>query len=236
MSTAAIKPCWCVIAAAGSGSRFGGEIPKQYLPVAGKPVLLHTLEALLGHPGIAGVMLVLPANGECPVVLPQTCHGKPVLRTLGGASRAQSVANGLAALPAEVVASDIVLVHDAARPNLAHGDLDALFAALARHPGAILAAPVRDTLKRADSAGQILATEPRKMLWRALTPQAFARQPLAEALGSAVAQGIEVTDEAMAMELAGEKILLVEGREDNFKITTPADLARFAWLQAGEKS
>ncbi|PJK09630.1 2-C-methyl-D-erythritol 4-phosphate cytidylyltransferase [Lysobacteraceae bacterium NML95-0200] len=236
MSDTDFKPCWCVIPAAGSGSRFGGEIPKQYLPVAGKPVLLHTLEALLGHPGIAGVVLVLPANGDCPLALPQTCRGKPVLRALGGASRAQSVANGLAALPAEVAATDIVLVHDAARPNLAHGDLDALFAALARHPGAILAAPVRDTLKRADSAGQVLATEPRQALWRALTPQAFTRQPLANALAAAAAQGIEITDEAMAMELAGEKILLVEGREDNFKITTPADLARFAWLQAGEKS
>ncbi|MDO4709803.1 MAG: 2-C-methyl-D-erythritol 4-phosphate cytidylyltransferase [Pseudomonadota bacterium] len=232
----AAKPCWCVIPAAGCGSRFGGDTPKQYLPVAGKPVLLHTLEALLTHPGIAGVVLVLPASGECPIALPQTCHGKPVLRTSGGASRAASVANGLAALPAEVADSDIVLVHDAARPNLAHADVDALLAALQHSPGALLAAPVRDTLKRADSAGQVLATEPRQALWRALTPQAFARTPLANALAAAAAQGIEVTDEAMAMELAGEKVLLVEGREDNFKITTPADLARFAWLKENEHS
>ncbi|PJJ98270.1 2-C-methyl-D-erythritol 4-phosphate cytidylyltransferase [Lysobacteraceae bacterium NML75-0749] len=237
MSSTAVKPCWCVIPAAGSGSRFGGHTPKQYLPVAGKPVLLHTLEALLTHPGIAGVVLVLPASGECPVALPQTCHGKPVLRTLGGASRAESVANGLAALPADVADTDIVLVHDAARPNLAHADVDALLAALQQHhAGALLAAPVRDTLKRADRAGQVLATEPRQALWRALTPQAFARKALANALAAAASQGIEVTDEAMAMELAGEKILLVEGREDNFKITTPADLARFAWLKESEHS
>ncbi|PJK08560.1 2-C-methyl-D-erythritol 4-phosphate cytidylyltransferase [Lysobacteraceae bacterium NML08-0793] len=230
------KPRWCVIPAAGSGSRFGGSVPKQYLPVAGKPVLLHTLEALLGHPGIAGVVLVLPATGELPVELPERYYGKPVLRVRGGASRAESVANGLAALPDEVAAHDPVLVHDAARPNLASADLDALLAALAQHPGAMLAAPVRDTLKRATPAGQVLATEPREALWRALTPQAFARQALAEALAAAAAQGIEVTDEAMAMELAGAPILLVEGAEDNFKITTPADLARFAWLKAQEKS
>ena len=223
---------WCVIPAAGRGARFGGETPKQYLEVAGKSVLVHTLEALLSHPRIAGAMVVLPpADASWPAGF-VALHGKPVLTCTGGATRAASVANGLAALPADVAAGDAVLVHDAARPNLAHADLDALFEALDAGPeGAILAAPVRDTLKRADDSGRIRATEPRDGLWRALTPQAFPRQSLADALAAASKAGIEPTDEAMAMELAGRSARLVAGREDNFKITTPADLERFAWLR-----
>lgn len=232
-----MRPLWCVVPAAGSGSRFGGTLPKQYVPVAGKPVLLHTLEALLAHPGTAGAVVVLPASGECPVALPDTCQGKPVHVCRGGASRAASVYNGLAALPPEVAAGDSVLVHDAARPNLCPADLDTLLQALAQHPqGAILAAPVRDTLKRADGDGCILATEPRAHLWRALTPQAFPRAALMQALARAAAEGIEVTDEAMAMELAGIRAALVEGREDNIKLTTPADLGFFTWLRAQRDS
>lgn len=124
-----------------------------------------------------------------------------------------------------------MLVHDAARPNLSPGDLDALFAALAAHPqGAILAAPVRDTLKRADDVGDIAGTEPREKLWRAFTPQAFPRGLLTRALVDAASADVEVTDEAMAMERIGVRARLVEGRDDNFKITTPADLARFEYM------
>ena len=223
--------CWCVIPAAGSGARFGGDIPKQHVEVAGRSILLHTLDALLSHPGIAGAMVAAaPDDARWPAT-PAAMHAKPVLTCAGGASRAASVMNALAALPGEVAPDGVVLVHDAARPNLRHADLDALFDALAGHPtGAILAAPVRDTLKRADAAGDIVATEPRSGLWRAFTPQAFPRRALAEALADAASRGIEITDEAMAMERAGIRARLVEGREDNFKITTPADLARFEFL------
>ncbi len=222
---------WCIIPAAGQGSRFGGVLPKQYLEVAGKPILLHTLEALLAHPGIAGAMLVLPANGQCPIILPTRCHGKPVHVCRGGASRAASVRNGLRALPDEVQADAMVLVHDAARPNVHSDDIDALLAALeGQRQGAILAAPVRDTLKRSNAGGYSITTEPRENLWRALTPQAFPREALLKALLSAEEDGVEVTDEAMAMERCGIHPKLVEGREDNFKITTPADYTRFAWV------
>lgn len=222
---------WCVIPAAGSGARFGGDTPKQYVEVAGRSILLHTLHALLSHPRIAGAMVALSADDTCWPKSLTSLHGKPVLNCIGGASRAASVANALTALPAEVGEGEAILVHDAARPNVTHADLDALFAVLVAHPdGAILAAPVRDTLKRADGAGNIAATESREKLWRAFTPQAFPRRALAEALRDAAASGIDVTDEAMAMERVGARVRLVEGREDNFKITTPADLAHFEFM------
>lgn len=222
---------WCVIPAAGRGARFGGDTPKQYMDAAGRSILMHTLDAVLSHPRIAGAMVALsPDDARWPAAL-TSLHGKPILTCIGGASRAASVANALAALPAEIGESDAVLVHDAARPNLAQTDMDALLDALAVHPqGAILAAPVRDTLKRADDAGDIATTESREKLWRAFTPQAFPRSSLTQALADAKSAGIEVTDEAMAMEQIGIRARLVEGREDNFKITTPADLARFEFM------
>lgn len=222
---------WCVIPAAGRGARFGGDTPKQYVEVAGRCILLHTLDALLSHPRIAGAMVALSVDGARWPKHLTMLHGKPVRTCVGGESRASSVAKALAALTDEVDADDAVLVHDAARPNIAHADLDALFVALAAHPqGAILAAPVRDTLKRADAAGDIVMTEPRESLWRAFTPQAFPRDLLTQALADADSDDIEVTDEAMAMERMGIYARLVEGREDNFKITTPADLARFEFM------
>ena len=126
---------------------------------------------------------------------------------------------------------DFVLVHDAARPNLALADLEQLLERGRVDPvGAILAAPVRDTLKRAGDDGGIDGTEPRERLWRALTPQLFRRHQLSRALSDAAAAGVEVTDEAMAMERQGQRPLLVEGSEDNFKVTTPADLDRFEFV------
>ena len=216
---------WAVVPAAGSGRRFGGEVPKQYLQAAGKPLLRHALEALLAHPGIDGAVVAL-ADGDARWPGWTTLHGKPVLACRGGAERADSVLAALAALPAGVADDALVLVHDAARPNLQAPDIGALLEAAAAHPdGAILAAPVRDTLKRADADGRILATEPREALWRALTPQAFRRDLLLRALQAARDAGIVVTDEAMAVERLGCRPRLVEGREDNLKVTTPADLA-----------
>ncbi len=220
---------WAVVPAAGRGTRFGGDIPKQYLEVDGRSVLAHTLEALLAHASVAGVMV---AVSEGDPLWPgwNEFAGKPVLTCTGGDSRAASVLAALAALPDSVRADDFVLVHDAARPNLAVEDLDQLLERGRADPvGAILAAPVRDTLKRAGSDGGIDGTEPRERLWRALTPQLFRRLQLGRALQAAADAGIQVTDEAMAMERQGLRPLLVEGAESNFKITTPADLARFAF-------
>ena len=218
---------WAVVPAAGRGTRFGGEVPKQYLQVGGRPLLAYTLDALLAHPAVAGVVVALAADD--PWWPGWSDHaGKPVLTCTGGASRAASVLAAMAALPESVRADDFVLVHDAARPNLAPADLDRLLEQGRADPvGAILAAPVRDTLKRAGDDGGIDRTEPRERLWRALTPQLFRRLQLSRALQAAADAGVEVTDEAMALERQGLRPLLVEGREDNFKVTTPADLARF---------
>ena len=152
---------------------------------------------------------------------------------VSGGNLDASVLAGLQALPDSVRADDFVLVHDAARPNLDAVDLTRLLEVGRADPvGAILAAPVRDTLKRADSNVRIASTEPRERLWRALTPQAFRRDVLRRALASAQAEGIVVTDEAMAIERLGLHPALIEGREDNLKVTTPADLALAEFLLA----
>ncbi len=218
---------WAVVPAAGRGTRFGGATPKQYLVAGDRVLLAHTLEALLSHPAVAGAMVVIAENdADWPGWA--TLADKPILTCTGGATRAESVLAGLQALPEDVRADEFVLVHDAARPNLAAVDLGRLLEVGRNDPvGAILAAPVRDTLKRAGDDGGIDATEPRARLWRALTPQLFRRHQLARALQEAAAAGVEITDEAMAMERQGLRPLLVEGNEDNFKVTTPADLSRF---------
>jgi len=218
---------WAVLPAAGRGARFGGERPKQYLEVAGRPLMAHALDALLAHSGVAGVMVALAADD--PWWPGWTEYGgRPLLTCIGGDNRAASVLAALQALPESVRGDDFVLVHDAARPNLALSDLEQLLERGRADPvGAILAAPVRDTLKRAGDDGGIDRTEPRQRLWRALTPQLFRRLQLTRALQAAAEAGVEVTDEAMALECQGLRPLLVEGREDNFKVTTPADLARF---------
>jgi 2-C-methyl-D-erythritol 4-phosphate cytidylyltransferase len=215
------------VPAAGRGTRFGSELPKQYLQVGGQLLIAWTLQALLSHPSIVGAMVVLAADDAHWPGWAELA-GKPVLTCIGGAERADSVLAGINALPDDVRQDDFVLVHDAARPNLAHADLDRLLDLGRADPvGAILAAPVRDTLKRAGDDGGIDGTEPRERLWRAFTPQMFRRLQLSKALDAAHAAGVAITDEAMAMERHGLRPLLVEGREDNFKVTTPADLARF---------
>lgn len=223
---------WVVVPAAGVGSRFGGDVAKQYVELDGEPLLAHALRAVLAHPSVEGAVVALAADDMAwpgwDVFL-----GKPVIACIGGATRGESVLAGLSALPESVRADDFVLVHDAARPNLHIGDLDALLERGRADPvGAILAAPVRDTLKRAGDDGGIDGTEPRERLWRALTPQLFRRLQLSRALEAAIEEGVAVTDESMAMERQGLRPLLVEGREDNLKVTTPADLALLRALRA----
>lgn len=223
---------WAIVPAAGRGARFGGEVPKQYLDAAGQPLLAHTLQALLAHPSVEGAVVVL-AEGDTHWPGWQAIADKPLLTCIGGSERADSVLAGLAALPDSVRPDDFVLVHDAARPNLGHEDLDQLLTRGRNDPvGAILAIPVRDTLKRAGDDGGIDGTEPRERLWRALTPQLFRRLQLTRALEAARDAGIAVTDESMAMEGQGHRPLLVEGADDNFKVTTPSDLALFESILA----
>jgi len=226
---AATDPLWCVVPAAGRGTRVGADLPKQYLPIAGTPLLLHTLERLAAHPRIGGIVVVLAAGDpHWPGVT--TLNAKPLILAVGGAERADSVLAGLAALRERIADDAFVLVHDAARPCVGADDISRLIERGIAADGGLLAAPLRDTLKRADDTARSIATEPRESRWRALTPQLFRRGELVAALESARAAGVSVTDEAMAMERLGHRPLLVEGAESNIKITTAADFALAEFL------
>ena len=220
---------WCVVPAAGRGARFGGGIPKQYLILAGKPMLLRTIEVLAAHPRIAGVMVAIAADDRHWQDVAGT---KPVMTATGGEQRAHSVLAGLRALRGTVADHEFVLVHDAARPCVRMDDISRLIELGVPAGGALLAAPLRDTLKRSGAQQRVEATEPRDARWRALTPQVFRLGELIGALESAIAEGIAITDEAMAMERAGYWPLLVEGSESNIKVTTPDDLALAEFILA----
>ncbi len=222
---------YAIVPAAGSGARFGAEKPKQYLDLLGRPLIFHTLAALTAHPAIERVWVVLAPDDPWWPRHDWSELG-PKLETVrcGGATRAESVGNGLkAALAAD---DDWILVHDAARPCLSRQMLDALCDELADDPvGGILAVPVADTLKRADDQQRVAATEPRDGLWQAQTPQMFRYGRLVEAL----AKHNAVTDEAGAIEALGLKPKLVRGDSTNLKVTFPADLALAAMILRGRK-
>ncbi len=223
------NPLWCVVPAAGRSTRVGGDIPKQYLPIGGKPMLMLTLTRLAIHPLIAGIVVVLAERDNYWAGM-ERLRGKPVHTAVGGEERADSVLAGLHALQDNVDNSQFILVHDAARPCVRAHDISRLIELGVPAGGGLLAAPVRDTLKRAGSDQRVTVTEPRESRWRALTPQLFRRGELIAALESAKSAGIVVTDEAMAMERAGYRPLLVEGSEDNIKVTTAQDFAMAEFL------
>jgi len=227
---------WVIVPAAGCGTRFGAAVPKQYMSIAGKPLLAHTLHALLSHPSVSATMVVLAADDKYWPGWTDFA-GKPLHTCIGGATRAASVLAGLRALPPDIKPDDWVLVHDAARPNIKAADLSRLLEIGCAEPdGAILAAPVHDTLKHSTDDGRIERTEPRWQLWRALTPQLFRRYPLTYALQSAIDKGIDITDEAMAMEQQGARPRLVNGDSSNFKITTMDDWAHFEFELSQRKA
>ncbi len=189
----------------------------------------HTLARLAAHPRIAGLLVTLAADDAYwPGIT--ALSGKPVLAAVGGNERCDSVLAGLNALPAAVRDEDFVLVHDAARPCVRPADIDKLIAHGVPAGGALLGAPLRDTLKRANADGRSLVTEPRDQRWRAFTPQLFRRAELSSALQAMARAGLTVSDEAMAMERAGFSPLLVEGAEDNIKVTTASDFALAEFL------
>ncbi|MDH4287055.1 MAG: 2-C-methyl-D-erythritol 4-phosphate cytidylyltransferase [Gallionella sp.] len=209
-----------LVPAAGFGTRMGNELPKQYLPLAGQPMIFHALNTLCASPEISTVFVVLAPDDTLFHTYDWSRFGDK-LQTLycGGKTRAESVLNGL--LLSEVERDDWVLVHDAARPCLTQAHLAKLLAELREDEvGGILAVPVADTLKRADESGRILRTESREQLWQAQTPQMFRAGLLAQALE----QSSSVTDEASAIEALGLRPKLVLGETSNFKVTYPQDL------------
>jgi 2-C-methyl-D-erythritol 4-phosphate cytidylyltransferase len=211
-----------LIPAAGSGSRFGTPGPKQYSLLAGRPMLFHAVERLLSVPEIEIAFVVLaPADAEFRAHDVSAFGGRLAPLYCGGATRRESVLNGLVAAASLVEPDDWMLVHDAARPCLGKTELRRLIdAGAGDEVGAILAVPVADTLKRADEEGRILATQPRDGLWQAQTPQMFRYAMLMRALRDAA----QVTDEASAVETLGYKPKLVEGSTKNLKVTFPADM------------
>jgi 2-C-methyl-D-erythritol 4-phosphate cytidylyltransferase len=209
-----------IVPAAGIGARMAAGMPKQYLTLGAQSILGHTLDALLSHPQIAQVIVALHPQDDRFLGLPQAKHPK-LLTVIGGDERADSVLAALAAAPQDAWA----LVHDAARPCLTHSDIDKLLASTSKFPqGAILAMPVRDTMKRGDDTGVITHTVDRGQLWHALTPQYFPVADLLANLSAALNAGAVITDEASAMEWAGVFPGLVSGRADNIKVTHPDDL------------
>lgn len=218
---------WCVIPAAGVGKRMQSVTPKQYLRLHGKTVLEHSITCFLQHPAITGIVVVISAGDEYWAELAPSYQGKSVYQAEGGQERADSVLNGLKYLQQELAIPESVkvLVHDAARPCLSQQDLNALLAANAEQ-GALLATPVRDTMKRAFKNQNLVShTEERADLWHALTPQIAPLGLLTHALEQGLQRGASITDEASALEYLGLNPVLIEGDVRNLKITRPADLA-----------
>lgn len=230
-----------LVPAAGQGTRLGAATPKQYLQVAGRPLLEHAVRALLADPRIELVFVVLSAGdaafgriqwgGAVARVAPLFC---------GGASRPDSVHNGLIAASDVIDLDDWVLVHDAARPCLGKADLGLLLDSLRDDPvGGLLAAPVADTLKRADADARVLETVSRSGLWQAQTPQMFRHGRLLRALDAVRAEGAiaadTITDEASAIERLGLAPRLVAAESANPKVTFAADLALATAILEGRR-
>ncbi|WP_295999890.1 2-C-methyl-D-erythritol 4-phosphate cytidylyltransferase [Rugamonas sp.] len=221
-----------MIPAAGVGARMAAGGPKQYLPLAGQPMLRHTLNAFLGSALIAHTYVVVSADDPyIDALLPPS--GVTVLRC-GGATRMDSVRNALRALRDQVGDDDWVLVHDAARPGLTPALIAKLIAGVGTAAaGGLLALPVVDTVKRA-APGAAVGTVPRDGLWLAQTPQMFSYRLLTRALAAATDATL-VTDDASAVEALGLSPVLVEGHPRNLKVTLPADV-RIAEMYLADSS
>ena len=236
------EPIAVLIAAAGSGSRMGGDTPKQYLPLAGSPVLLHALRPFIAHSRISRIVIVHDARDRHLTEL--SLSGEIQIEcVVGGATRAASVRSGLTHLLADENPEPWVMVHDAARPLITEAAIDRLLQWLDESTlspattagGALLALPVTDTIKIAD-AGHAVKTPDRATLWAAQTPQLFPTMALHQALSNAERHGVTITDEASAMEHSGYRPTLVTGDTDNFKITHPDDLVRAQLVLAGRNN
>ena len=221
-----------LVLAAGRGERLGHDLPKAFIPLAGKPMLLHALEALAAAPEVELVVPVVARRDFARLrgleaalaAIPKL--GAPVA---GGAERQDSVRAGLAALPEDVV---LVAVHDAARPLVSPGAVGRVVAAARRDGAAILAAPVRDTIKRV-RGGRVVETPARAECYAAQTPQVFRVEVLREALAKATAAGVHGTDDAEIVERLGVSVTIVEGDSRNLKVTHPEDLVvAERWLAA----
>lgn len=222
------KGYWVIIPAAGVGKRMGSDIPKQYLPLAGKTVLEQTLDIFIEHKDICGIALAVTYNDPYWQDMAERYPyegSTPLIIAPGGKERYHSVFNALQGVARYAKDDDWVLVHDAARPCLLSSDIDRLISESKETScGGLLGLPMTDTVKRCDSQHNVLATVKRSNLWRALTPQMFPLKMLHNALTKALKNNLKVTDEASAMELQGLKVKIIEGQPGNIKITHLGDL------------
>lgn len=224
MSMSEQNKYWAIIPAAGFGNRMGAELPKQYLKIHGQYILEHTASKFIRLANIEGIVVVISVNDAYWPRL-ELSRNEKVMVTTGGEQRYHSVLNGLYRLDEVAGNNDFVLVHDAARPCVRIDDIAVLIEKISDHPvGGLLGVPARDTLKRADENNEITETISREGVWHALTPQMFRKAMLQQAIESAIANNIEITDEAQAMEHAGFKPKFVAGHPDNIKITHMHDL------------
>ncbi len=219
-----------VVVAAGRGTRMGTAESKQYLLLDGKPIVVHTLETLQHVSDIDAVVLVVGEEDleRSQALVEKFCLTKVKAVVAGGAERQDSVYSGLLVL--ERLGMQWILVHDAVRPFAAEDRIAACYRAARHTGGAVLAVPVKDTVKIVDPSGLILQTPDRRSLWAVQTPQVFRLFVLKQAHEFAQAEGFTGTDDASLLERAGFPVTVVEGRYDNIKITTPEDLALADYL------
>ena len=223
---------WAIIPASGIGQRMQAELPKQYLKLSDKTIIEHSLDSLLSHGSITGAVVILSSDDRHWAKLNYQ-SSKPVIFAEGGKQRHHSVYNGLEKLSAHLEQDCFVLVHDAVRPLVSHHDISRLIEAMNQHKdGALLAAPVADTLKQENDEGNVDQTISRNRLWRAFTPQIFRASFLLKALQYVRENRYDITDDASAIEAIGLKPKLVLGSVENIKITLPEDLmlARQIWM------
>lgn len=220
-----------VIAAGGSGRRMG-SVPKQYVELAGEPILVRAIRPFLEETAVVRVVVCLPPEDAAHPPPWLTGLDERVLVVAGGEERGDSVRAGLNAVPEAV---DVVLVHDAARPLVRGDAIRAALEVAATGVGAVVAVPVADTIKVVDGEGTITGTSDRSRLWKAQTPQAFPRGMLVDAYERAAADGVVATDDAALVERYGGRVVVVEGDPSNLKITTMADLALAEGLLRGRE-
>jgi 2-C-methyl-D-erythritol 4-phosphate cytidylyltransferase/2-C-methyl-D-erythritol 2,4-cyclodiphosphate synthase len=229
-----VPNCTALIVAGGRGSRFGGPLPKQYALMGGRPVLHHTLAAIGAAPGIDRIQVVIGPGDEAHYHTAAAGFDLPP-PVEGGVSRQHSVLNGLEALASDP--PDLVAIHDAARPFVRAADIAACLEAVAAPgvDGAVLGVPLADTLKKVDGSGAISETVPRTHLWRAQTPQVFRFPALLKAHRAVAAlatrEATALTDDAAVAERAGLRVVMVEGHDDNRKITTAQDLQQAEMME-----
>jgi 2-C-methyl-D-erythritol 4-phosphate cytidylyltransferase len=216
-----------IVVAAGAGRRIGGEISKAYLPIAGRPLVLRTLDRMFEAKTVEQVILVVAAQDRdrCDALLrdDSALRGRPYFLQIGGTTRQQSVKRGLEQIAEQ---TEIVIIHDGARPFVSAALIDRCVESAAEKGAVVVGLPARDTIKVVGAGRRIETTPDRSLLWEIQTPQVFQRELIVDAHRRAEADGVEVTDDAMVVERLGKPVYLLEGERTNIKITLPEDI----WL------